>query len=136
MIEVIDTGIAPSSGPINDCVRAGQHVWMVVLAEDPLTGVITDGDIEAQTRQALSNLRQAVTAAGGALTDIVQVQVFLIDRDDAPGMNRVYAEFFDHKPFPIRATVVVKELLAKGLRIEITATAVIGTLSQTARTDQ
>ncbi|MBN9308910.1 RidA family protein [Devosia sp.] len=125
MIEVIDTGIAPSSGPINDCVRAGNHVWLVVIAEDPKTGAIIDGDIEAQARQALSNLKQAVTAAGGALTNIVQVQIFLIDSADAPGMNRVYAEFFNHKPYPIRATVVVKELLAKGLRIEITATAVI-----------
>ena len=43
-----------------------------------------------------------------------------------PRMNRVYAQFFDTQPFPIRATVVVKELLAKGLRIEITATAVLG----------
>ena len=35
-----------------------------------------------------------------------------------------YAEFFQ-KPYPVRATVVVKELIAEGLRIEITATAVI-----------
>ena len=125
MIEVIDTGIAPSSGPINDCVRAGQHVWMVVIAEDPETGAIIDGDIEVQTRQALNNLKQAVTAAGGKLTNIVQVQIFLTDSADAKGMNAVYAEFFNTKPYPIRATVVVKELLAKGLRIEITATAVL-----------
>lgn len=125
MIEVIDTGIIASSAPINDCVRAGNHVWLVVIAEDPVTGAITDGDIEAQTRQALSNLQQAIRAAGGELTNLVQVQIFLIDSADAPGMNRVYAEFFNQKPYPIRATVVVKELLAKGLRIEITATAVL-----------
>ncbi|WP_423067844.1 RidA family protein [Devosia sp. CN2-171] len=125
MIEVIDTGIAPSSGPINDCVRAGNHVWMVVLSEDPKTGEIVAGDIEVQTRQTLKNLRQAVTAAGGELTNIVQVQIFLTDSADAPGMNRVYAEFFNVKPYPIRATVVVKELLAKGLKIELTATAVV-----------
>lgn len=125
MIEVIDTGIAPSSGPINDCVRAGNHVWIVVLSEDPKTGEIVSGDIEAQTRQTLNNLRQAVNAAGGELTNIVQVQIFLTDSADAPGMNRVYAEFFNTKPFPIRATVVVKELLAKGLKIELTATAVV-----------
>lgn len=125
MIEVIDTGIAPSSAPINDCVRAGRHVWMVVIAEDPTTGAITDGHIEAQTRQALSNLKQCIEAAGGGLTNIVQVQVFLVDSADAKGMNKVYAEFFDTKPYPIRATVVVRELLAKGLRIEITATAVL-----------
>ena len=125
MIEVIDTGIAPSSAPINDCVRAGVHVWIVVVAEDPKTGDIVQGDIEVQTRQALSNLQQAVRAAGGELTNLVQVQVFLTDRADAKGMNRVYAEFFTVKPYPIRATVVVKELIAEGLRIEITATAVI-----------
>jgi reactive intermediate/imine deaminase len=125
VIEVIDTGIAPSSGPINDCVRAGNHVWMVVLSENPDTGEIVTGDIEVQTRQTLNNLRQAVRAAGGELTDIVQVQVFLTDSADSAGMNRVYAEFFNAKPYPIRATVVVKELLAKGLKIELTATAVV-----------
>ncbi len=120
----IDTGIAPSTGPVNDANRHGDHVWLVVIAEDPVTGAITPGGIEDQTRQALQNLDQAVRAAGGTLADIVAVQVFLIDAADAPGMNRVYAEFF-RKPYPVRATVVVKELLAKDLRIEITATATL-----------
>jgi enamine deaminase RidA (YjgF/YER057c/UK114 family) len=40
-------------------------------------------------------------------------------------MNAVYREYFTAQPYPVRATVVVKELLAKGLRIEITATAVL-----------
>lgn len=124
MIEVIDTGIAPSTGPVNDCIRSGSHVWLVVIAEDPRTGDIVTGDIEAQARQALSNLDQAVRAAGGTLANIVQVQVFLTDKADAKGMNKVYAEFFK-PPYPVRATVVVKELLAEGLRIEITATAIV-----------
>jgi reactive intermediate/imine deaminase len=124
MIEVIDTGIAPSTGPVNDCIRAGSHVWLVVIAEDPKTGDIVAGDIETQTRQALANLDQAVRAAGGTLANIVQVQVFLTDKADAKGMNKVYAEFFK-PPYPVRATVVVKELLAEGLRIEITATAIV-----------
>lgn len=125
MNEAIDTGIAPSSAPISDCVRSGKHVWLVVIAEDPKTGTIVGGDIELQTRQALQNLDQSIRAAGGTLADIVQVQIFLIDSADAKGMNRVYAEFFVSRPYPVRATVVVKELLAKGLRIEITATAVL-----------
>lgn len=123
-IQRIETGIAPSTGPVNDCIRAGHTVWLVVIAEDPNTGDIISGDIEAQTRQALRNLDQAIRAAGGTLADIVQVQIFLVDAADAAGMNRVYAEFF-RQPYPVRATVVVKELLAKGLRIEITATAVL-----------
>jgi enamine deaminase RidA (YjgF/YER057c/UK114 family) len=126
MFEKIDTGIAPSSSPVNDAVRAGNHVWTVVISEEPVSGDIVTGDIEVQTHRTLSNLDQAMRAAGGTLADIVQVQVFLIDKADAAGMNRVYAQFFK-QPYPVRATVVVKELLAEGLRIEILASAVLGT---------
>jgi len=124
MIEVIDTGIAPSASPVSDAVKAGNHLWLVVIAEDPDTGEIVPGGIEGQARQALRNLDQSVRAAGGTLKHIVQCQVFLTDRADFKAMNRVYAEFFK-PPYPVRATVVVKELIAEGLRIEITATAVI-----------
>ncbi len=121
----IATGIAPSSAPISDANRAGNHVWLVAIAEDPKTGEIVQGGIEDQTRQTLRNLDQAVRAAGGTLADVVDLRVFLIERADAKGMNKVYAAFFTTKPYPVRATVVVKELLADGLRIEITATAVL-----------
>lgn len=122
--ETIATGIAPSSSPVSDANRAGNLVWMVAIAEDPVTGEIVEGGIEAQTRRTLQNLDQAIRAAGGTLADVVDVRVFLVDRDDAKGMNAVYREFFT-APYPVRATVVVKELLAGGLRIEITATAVL-----------
>jgi enamine deaminase RidA (YjgF/YER057c/UK114 family) len=122
--ETISTGIAPSSAPVSDANRAGRHVWLVAIAEDPQTGEIVAGSIEGQPRRTLMNLDQAIRAAGGTLADVVNVQVFLIDRADAAGMNKVYAEYFS-APYPVRATVVVKELLADGLRIEITATAVL-----------
>jgi enamine deaminase RidA (YjgF/YER057c/UK114 family) len=122
--ETIPTGIAPSSAPVSDANRAGIYVWLVAIAEDPATGEIIAGGIEEQTRRTLMNLDQAVRAAGGTLADIVNVQMFLIDKADAKGMNAVYREFFV-APYPVRATVVVKELLADGLRIEITATAVL-----------
>ena len=125
MFERIETGIAPSSAPVSDVNRAGRHVWLVAIAEDPVTGAIETGDIETQTRRTLDNLTIGIKAAGGTLADIVQVQIFLIDKADAKGMNTVYAQYFQ-TPYPVRATVVVKELLAAGLRIEITATAVLG----------
>ena len=125
MFERIETGIAPSSGPVNDAVRVGRQVWLVAIAEDPNTGAIVAGDIGVQTRRAIGNLELAIRAAGGTLSDIVQVQVFLIDSADAPGMNLVYAELF-RPPYPVRATVVVKQLLADGLRVEMLATAMLG----------
>ncbi len=123
-IESIPTGIAPSSAPVSDAVRAGKHLWLVAIAEDPETGAIVAGGIEAQTRRTLQNLDMAVRAAGGTLANVVQVQVFLVDSADAGGMNTVYREFFA-APYPVRATVVVKELLAAGLRVEMLATAVL-----------
>ncbi len=128
MFERIETGIAPSSAPVSDVTRAGRHVWLVAIAEDPVSGAIETGPIEVQTRRTLENLKLGITAAGGTLADIAQVQIFLVDKADAPGMNRVYAEYFT-APYPVRATVVVKELLAEGLKIEITATAVLGAVA-------
>lgn len=125
MFTKIETGIAPSSSPVSDAVKAGAQVWLVAIAEDPATGEIVAGEIGVQTRRTLGNLDIAIRAAGGTLADIVQVQVFLIDRADAKGMNAVYAEFFK-PPYPVRATVVVKELLADGLRVEMLATAIVG----------
>ena len=125
MIERIDTGIAPSSAPVSDAIRAGQQVWLVAIAEDPVSGEIVTGGIEAQTRRTIQNLQTAIEAAGGTLANIVQVQIFLTDSADAKGMNAVYAEFFK-QPYPVRATVVVKELLAAGLKVEMLATAVVG----------
>jgi 2-iminobutanoate/2-iminopropanoate deaminase len=125
MFEKIETGIAPSSSPVNDAVKAGKQVWLVAIAEDPVSGAIVAGDIEVQTRRTIANLELGIRAAGGTLADIVQVQVFLVDRADAAGMNRAYADFFK-PPYPVRATVVVKELLAEGLKVEMLATAVVG----------
>ena len=125
MIERIETGIAPSSAPINDAVRAGKQVWLVAIAEDPVTGDIVSGGIEAQARRCIQNLEIGIKAAGGTLRNLVMAHIYLIDKADGPGMNAVYREFFTDQPFPVRATVVVKELLAEGLRIEIKATGVL-----------
>ncbi|WP_108458944.1 RidA family protein [Devosia naphthalenivorans] len=124
MIEKIDVGMAPSNAPVSDCVKAGQQVWLVAIAEDPATGEIVQGDIGVQTRRTLENLKRAITAAGGTMADITQVQIFLTDKADAAGMNAVYREYFT-EPYPVRATVIAG-LLAEGLKVEMLATGVIG----------
>lgn len=125
MFEAVETGIAKSKGPISGTVRKGNLVLTAQIPKDPATGAVVPGDIEAQTRRTLANLKMAVEAAGGSLADVMLVQVFLIDPADAAGMNRIYAETFA-EPYPCRATVVVKELLAPGMRIEIVAQAQLG----------
>jgi 2-iminobutanoate/2-iminopropanoate deaminase len=126
MFTVVDTGLAPSRAPVNGTVRAGNMIYTAQVPRDPKTGEMTGGDIRVQMRQTLTNLKQAIEAGGGKLTDIVQVLVYLVDPADGRGMNEVYKEFF-LPPYPSRATVVVKELMGPTMRVEIIAHAYLGT---------
>lgn len=119
MFEVVDWGLPRNKGPVSNAVRAGGKVYTVQIPRDPASGeVLAQGDIREQTRQCLSNLDKVMKAAGGSLADVVQVLVYLVEGADAEGMNEVYKEFFKD-PYPNRATVVVKELLVPGMRVEM-----------------
>ena len=56
-----------------------------------------EGGIEAQTRQALENLKVVLEAAGSKLSKVVKTTVFLLDMNDFGAMNGVYGEFFTKK---------------------------------------
>jgi 2-iminobutanoate/2-iminopropanoate deaminase len=82
-------------------------------------------DVETQTAQALKNVAAILEAAGSSLSQVIRCGVFLIDMDEFPKMNGVYAEMFgEHRP--ARTTVAVSELPGPGLRVEIDAIAVRG----------
>lgn len=126
MIEHVDWGLPPNKGPVSNAVRSGDRVFTVQIPRDPKTGdVQTQGDIREQTHRCLDNLRMVMEAAGGSMADVAQITIFLIDAADAAGMNEVYAKAFS-EPYPNRATVVVKELLVPGMRIEMVVHACIG----------
>lgn len=125
MFSVVDTGLAPSKGPVNGTVRASNVLYMAHVPRDPRTGEMVTGEMTAQMRQTLSNLKQAVEAAGGTLRDVAQVLIYLTDSSDFTAMNEVYKEYFS-QPYPSRATFVVKELLSPGIRVEIVAHAYLG----------
>ena len=119
MYQKITTGLAEARGPVSTAVTSGGFLFTAQIAKDA-SGDIVPGDIRVQTRQLLENLRTTVAAAGGTLRDVAQVVVYLIDKADFDAMNEVYASFFE-APYPARATVVVKELIAPGLRVEMVA---------------
>ncbi len=125
MFTAVDTGIARSKSPVNGTVKAGNMVMMAQVPRDPVTGEMVTGDIRVQTRRLLANLRQAVEAAGGSLRDITLITAYLIDGADVAGMNEAYVEFFQ-EPYPCRATLVVKDLLYPGVKVEMVAWAVLG----------
>ncbi len=80
------------------------------------------GGIEAETRQALANMREVLRAAGMDFKDVASVTAYLTSFDEFPTFNAVYREFFRGDP-PARATVQVAALNV-GARIELQMIAV------------
>jgi 2-iminobutanoate/2-iminopropanoate deaminase len=120
----IDSGNAPAAiGPYSQAIRAGNTVYLSgQLGIDPKTGKIVDGGIEAQTRQALENIKGVLFAAELSLASVVSTQVFLADMSDFAKMNGIYASYFA-EPYPARVCVAVKQLPKDGI-VEIAAVAV------------
>ncbi len=88
---------------------------------DPQTGAVVPGDIKAQTRKVLENLKAILEAAGASIDSVVKTTVFIKDMNEFPAMNEVYGEFFKVAP-PARTTVEVSRL-PKDVKVEIEAIA-------------
>ena len=114
-------------GPYNQAVAAGGLLWCSgQIALDPATGVLVgEGDVEAETRQVLANLRAVLAAAGVGPDRVVRTTVFLADLADFARVNALYSEVFGTGVSPARACVQVAAL-PKGALVEIDAVAVLG----------
>ncbi|MEM0444368.1 MAG: Rid family detoxifying hydrolase [Nitrososphaerota archaeon] len=124
--EVVFTEKAPKPAfPYSQAVKAGG--WVFVSGQvsiDPATGKVVGGDIKAQTRVVLENLRAILSAAGASLKDVVKVNVYLARVEDFAAMNEVYREFFPEEP-PARTTIAAK-MVNEAFLIEIDAVAYRG----------
>ena len=94
---------------------AGQVGWN---AAGNLVGI---GDVAAQTRQTLSNVKSVIEEAGATLDDVLKCTVYLADIRHFDQMNKVFAEFFPNDP-PARTTVCARLAEAEML-VEVEAIA-------------
>ena len=121
--EILTSSNAPKAvGPYSLGIRSGGFLFLSgQLGLDPDSGRFVEGGVEAQTRQALLNIKAVLKDAGCDLSDVVKTSVFLSDIADFPKMNAVYAEFFGNDP-PARSTMQVGALPKSGLvEIEVIA---------------
>jgi reactive intermediate/imine deaminase len=117
--------VAATTLPISQAVLAGNTLYIHGAVAFNVRGeIVGKGDIRAQTKQALENIKALVEEAGGSLNDVAQTTVYLTDFANGAGMNEVYRTYFPVDP-PARATVRV-DLGHPDFLIEIQATAVIG----------
>jgi 2-iminobutanoate/2-iminopropanoate deaminase len=122
--QVITSDKAPRAiGPYSVAIHTGSMVYTAgQIGLDPSKGELVPGGIEAETRQALTNIKNVLAAAGTSLENVVKTTVFLKDMADFAKMNAIYAEFFPNNP-PARSTVAVAGL-PKGGSVEIEVVAI------------
>ena len=116
--KIYSTDKAPAAiGPYSQAVGVNGFVFASgQIPVDPKTGQIPEG-IEAQARQALTNAKNLIEAAGLTMDDIVKTTVFIKNMDDFAKINEIYATFFTGD-FPARSCVEVSRL-PKDVLIEV-----------------
>lgn len=120
--QVLSTTAAPGAiGPYSQGVVIGDMIYTSgQLGLVPETGQFAEG-VEAQTAQALNNVKAILEAAGSGLDKVVKTTVFLKDMNDFAKVNEVYGSFFA-EPYPARSAVEVARLPKDGLvEIEVIA---------------
>lgn len=123
MKNVISTDKAPAAiGPYSQAIEVNGMVYTSgVIPVNPENGEIAEGSV-AQARQAFTNLKNLLEAAGSSTANVVKTTVFIKEMNDFAAINEVYAEFFP-APFPARSCVEVARL-PKDVMLEIEAIAI------------
>ncbi|MBT1451811.1 RidA family protein [Glaciecola sp. XM2] len=122
---VIQTANAPEAiGTYSQAVKAGNTVYLSgQIPLVPQTMEMVSQEFEAQAVQVFENLSAVVAAAGGSMSNLVKVNIFLTDLGEFAKVNEVMARYFT-QPYPARAAVQVSAL-PKGSQIEIDAVMVL-----------
>ncbi len=119
--EIISTPLAPQAiGTYSQAIKVDHTVYLsgqIPLVPETMT--IIDGDINAQITQVFDNLQAVAQAAGGELSDIVKLNVFLTDLAHFPIVNEIMGRYFE-APYPARAVVGVAAL-PKDVAVEMDA---------------
>ena len=121
MREKVYTKNAPEAvGPYSQAIRYGNLLFISgQIPIDPATGSIVTGDIEAQTKMVLENLKAILEAGGMTGKNVLKCTCFLKNMEDFSRFNAVYNEYFGES-LPARECVEVARL-PKDALVEISA---------------
>lgn len=114
---IINTTDAPAAiGTYSQAIKIGETVYLSgQIGLDPATMQLVNG-IENQIAQVFTNLKAVANAAGGELSDVVKLNIYLKDLSNFAKVNEIMAGYFQ-QPYPARAAVGVLEL-PKGAEVE------------------
>jgi enamine deaminase RidA (YjgF/YER057c/UK114 family) len=95
-------------------------------AVDASGAVVGSGDIAAQTRQVIANLRLALTAAGAELQHVVKWNVYIVAGQSLEqGFGVFQDEWGNRAPPPVVSVLFVAGLAHPDFLVEIEAIAVV-----------
>jgi len=122
---IIHTDKAPAAiGTYSQAVKVNNTVYLSgQIPLDPETMELVSNDIAAQVSQVFDNLTAVCEAAGGDLSDIVKLNIFLTDLSHFPVVNEIMGQHFQ-EPYPARAAIGVRAL-PKGSMVEMDGIVVI-----------
>ena len=105
---------------LSKAIRAGDFVFLTGQIPIKNGVVVTEGSIEDQTRIVLDEIKNTLIEAGCELQDVVKSMVWLKNKDDFPGFNKIYGEYFPHEP-PARSAIVSDFLVDILVEVEVVA---------------
>ena len=105
---------------LSKAVEAGNFIFLT--GQIPLKNgePMTEGTIEEQTKVVIEEIKNTLCKAGCDLEDVVKAMVWLRDRSDFPGFNKVYGAYFPTNP-PARSAVISELLVDIRVEIEVIA---------------
>ena len=105
---------------LSRAVRAGDFVFLTGQVPFKDGVVMTEGNIEDQTRAILDDIKATLALADCEMSDVVKSMVWLRERGDFPGFDSVYAEYFPVDP-PARSAVLNELLVDIRVEVEVIA---------------
>ena len=124
MKKVINSLKAPAPiGPYSQAIMTGNTLY--VSGQIPMnveTGKLVEGDIKAETKQVMENLKAILNEANYNFANVIMSTIFVTDMNDFLAVNEIYGSYFE-KDFPARATVQVAKL-PLNVNVEIAVIAV------------
>lgn len=123
---LISPKLPATRGIFSHGTRHGNIIYVSgQVAFDSQGSIVGTGDIKAQTRQVLENIKAVLDQAGATMDDIVKVTVFITDMDQFSDIHEVRAQYFTGS-YPASTMVEVRALAYPELLIEMEAVAITG----------
>ncbi|WP_350655912.1 RidA family protein [Psychrobacter sp. S1-30-MNA-CIBAN-0213] len=119
----VKTSLYASKSPLEWAITNNGTLYTAQIPIDE-NGEVVAGGIEAQIRQTLDNLKHTLECANIGMDSVLQVLIYVTDREYLKTVNQVYAEYFA-APYPNRAALVISGLAREEMLVELVVYAAV-----------